>query len=326
MKILTLVCLLLLLCLPAGITAEQSPLNVVATTTQAADLVKIVGGDRVNVIGLMGGGVDPHLYQFTESDVAAMSSADVVIYSGIHLEGRISEVLGEVERRAPVYALATPVEEQGYLLVSQGKTDVPDPHFWFDPRNWQLATEGLVNFLSEIDPDNADLYAANGETFIEQLELLYQWGVEAMSLVPENQRVLITSHDAFQYFGDAFGWSVRGLQGISTEDEAGVGDIQALVDFIVENQIPTMFVESSVPPDTIEAVRQGASSKGWEVSIGGQLYSDAMGEVGTFGGTYIGMIQENIALIVTAFGYGDQIPEWPAELPQPEDFAQANAN
>lgn len=325
MKSFTLACLILMFFFPLVAYAQGSRLNVVATTTQAADLVRILGGDKVEVIGLMGGGVDPHLYQFTESDVAAMSNADVVVYSGVHLEGRISEVLAEVERRAPVYALGTPIEEQGYLLVSQGKADVPDPHFWFDPRNWQLATEGLVEFLVKIDPAHADTYTANGEAFIQQLDLLYAWGVEAMLLVPENQRVLVTSHDAFQYFGDAFGWEVRGLQGISTEDEAGVGDIQALVSFIVENQIPTMFVESSVPPDTIEAVQQGASARGWEVSIGGELYSDAMGEVGTFGGTYIGMINENIVLIVNAFGYGDQLPEWPAELPHPDEFAQAQS-
>lgn len=318
--------LILLMSAVMPVQAQTEKLKVVATTTQAADLVKIIGGDRVEVTGLMGGGVDPHLYQFTESDVAAMSSADVVIYNGVHLEGRISEVLDEVERRAPVYALGTLIEEQGYLLPSALDVSIPDPHLWFDPRNWQLATQGLVEFLAQVDPDNAELYTENGEVYVAQLDLLYQWGVEAMSLVPENQRVLVTSHDAFQYFGDAFGWTVKGLQGISTEDEAGVGDIQALVDFVVENEIPTMFVESSVPPDTIEAVQQGAEDKGWEISIGGQLYSDAMGEVGTFGGTYIGMINENIVLIVNAFGYSDQLPEWPAELPHPQDFAKAETN
>ncbi len=320
--------LLSLICVLSGMVfpvyAQDAPLKVVATTTQATDLVKIIGGDKVEVTGLMGGGVDPHLYQFTESDIAAMSEADVVIYNGIHLEGRISEVLDEVERRAPVYALATLAEEQGYLLPSAADVSIPDPHFWFDPRNWQLAAQGLVEFLSEVDAANAEFYAANGEAYIAQLDLLYQWGVEAMSLVPENQRVLVTSHDAFQYFGDAFGWTVRGLQGISTEDEAGVGDIQALVDFVVENQIPTMFIESSVPPDTIEAVQQGAENKNWQISIGGELYSDAMGEVGTFGGTYIGMVNENITLVVTAFGYGDQLSVWPADLPQPQDFAKAD--
>lgn len=300
---------------------EDNPLKIVATTTQVADLARIIGGDRVEVIGLMGGGVDPHLYEPVGSDITAMSEADIVLYSGLHLEAQFVEVFEDIGRQdIRVYAVATLTDQQGYILPTQGQPEIPDPHFWFDPRNWQLAVEGTVNILSEEDPDNTESFIENGQVFIAQLELVYEWGVEAIALIPEDKRVLITSHDAFQYFGDAFGMEVRGLQGISTEDEAGIADVQDLVDFVVENEIPVMFVESSVSPRTIESVQEAARSRGWDVEIGGELFSDAMGEDGTFSGTYIGMISENIITVVTAFGYGDDLPEWFEMLPASEDF------
>lgn len=320
----TLLLLTVLLLAALPVSAQIEGLNIIATTTQAGDLARMIGGEQVTVTQLMGGGVDPHLYRFTEADVTAMAEADLVIYSGLHLEGRIDDVLEEIGRRTEVYALADPIEQQGFTLAFAAQPELPDPHFWFDPRNWQLAAEGLAAKLGEVDPDNAEIYTANADAYIAQLELLYTWGVEAMALVPEEQRVLVTSHDAFQYFGDAFGWEVRGLQGISTEDEAGVGDIQELVDFVIEREIPTMFIESSVPPDTIEAVQNAAQDRGWEVTIGGELYSDAMGEAGTFGGTYIGMIRENVEKVLVAFGYADELPEWSPELPDPETFAEAS--
>lgn len=326
MKQLTLfVILLTLLLQPLAVQADDK-LKVVATTTQAYDLVQIIAQDRVELTGLMGGGIDPHLYKPTEADIRAMNEANMVIYSGLHLEGQFTEIFENIaEQDVRTYALATLVEREGFVLPSQNDLAVPDPHFWFDPRNWQLATEGLVQVLSEEDPANAEFYAANGATFQAQLELVYNWGVEAMSLIPEEQRVLVTSHDAFQYFGDAFGWDVRGLQGISTADEAGVGDVQALADFVVEQQIPVLFVESSVSPRTIESVQEAADNAGWSVAIGGELYSDAMGTIGTFGGTYIGMIGENITTVVTAYGYGDGLPEWPKGLPTPDEYEVVEA-
>jgi manganese/zinc/iron transport system substrate-binding protein len=301
---------------------DDSKLKVVATTTQVADLTHIIGGEHVEVTGLMGGGVDPHLYQFTESDIEAMSNADLVLYNGLHLEGGIGEVIEGISNRTRVHAVGETIERLGYTLPSASDPDVIDPHMWFDPRNWQEIVADVVEVLSEEDPQNEELYAEHGDSYVEQLQLLYDWGVEAMSIVPERQRVLITSHDAFQYFGDAFGWDVRGLQGISTEAEAGVGDIQELVDFVIEREIPAMFVESSVPPNTIEAVQSSAQDRGWDVEIGAELFSDAMGEVGTFEGTYIGMVITNITRVVTAFGYADELPPLPDDVPTPEDFEE----
>jgi manganese/zinc/iron transport system substrate-binding protein len=266
----------------------------------------------------MGAGVDPHLYQPTEANIVAMNHADAVIYSGLHLEGQfdvVFEALGEQGIRT--YAMSRPVKNAGYTFggfhLSEELTNVDDPHFWFDPRNWQMAVEGVAETLADLDPDHADIYMNNAEAYIDQLQILYEWGVDAMALVPERQRTLVTSHDAFQYFGDAFGWNVRGLQGISTQDEAGVADIQDIAEFVIENQIPVMFVESSVPPDAIEAVQEAVNNGGGNVGIGvRQLFSDAMGEPGNFGGTYIGMIGQNIITVLQS--YGVDVPAWSPEL------------
>jgi manganese/zinc/iron transport system substrate-binding protein len=311
--------------------AEPQPLEIVTTTTQVTDLTTILVGDLLGeaivITPLMGAGVDPHLYQPTESDVAAMSRADAVFYSGLFLEGRFGELFEALgERDTLTYAVSNPVKEAGFTFggftLSEEFSDVDDPHFWFDPRNWQLAAEGLAEQLAALDPAHSDTYLANAEAYVEQLTLLYEWGVEAMSAVPEEQRVLITSHDAFQYFGDAFGWEVRGLQGISTEDEAGVADIQELAAFIIEREIPVMFIESSVPPDAIEAVQEAVSRAGGNVGIGErELFSDAMGAADEFGGSYIGMIATNIITIVRGFGY--DIPAYPEALGElPEEMAE----
>jgi manganese/zinc/iron transport system substrate-binding protein len=315
----------------SGIAQSQAqPLEVVTTTTQVTDLTKVlVGdllGDSIVITPLMGAGVDPHLYQPTESDVVAMNRADAVFYSGLFLEGRFGELFEALgERDALTYAVSTPVKDAGFTFggftLSEEFSDVDDPHFWFDPRNWQLATEGLAEQLAAFDPTHSDTYLANAEAYVEQLTLLYEWGVEAMSTVSEERRVLITSHDAFQYFGDAFGWEVRGLQGISTEDEAGVADIQELAAFIIEREIPVMFIESSVPPDAIEAVQEAVSRAGGSVGIGERvLFSDAMGAADEFGGSYIGMIVTNIVTIVR--GFGSEAPPLPQELGElPEELA-----
>jgi manganese/zinc/iron transport system substrate-binding protein len=321
--------LLLLLISFSTAQAQGAPLEIVTTTTQVTDLTMVLVGDLLDesivITPLMGAGVDPHLYQPTESDVAAMSRADAVFYSGLFLEGRFGEVFEALgERNVLTYAVAQPVKDAGFTFggftLSEEFSDVDDPHFWFDPRNWQLAATGLAEQLALLDPTNAETYSANADAYVEQLDLLYAWGVEAMSAVAEEQRVLITSHDAFQYFGDAFGWEVRGLQGISTESEAGVADIQALADFIIERGIPVMFIESSVPPDAIEAVQEAVQAAGGSVGIGArELYSDAMGAPDEFGGTYIGMIASNIVTVVQGFGY--EVAAFPPELGVlPEDL------
>lgn len=301
---------------------SKPPISIVATTTQASDLVTILAGDligeTIEITALMGAGVDPHLYRPTEANIAAMNRADAIIYSGLHLEGQFDTVFNALaERGVRIYAMSGPVKAAGYTFggfkLSAELTNVDDPHFWFDPRNWHLTAEGAAKFLSELLPEHADTFTANLEAYSEQLDLLYAWGVEAMAIVPEDQRVLVTSHDAFQYFGDAFGWKVRGLQGISTQDEAGVADIQDIARFVIAHHLPVMFIESSVPPDAIEAVQEAVRAGGGSVEIGlKQLYSDAMGAPSDFGGTYIGMIAQNIAIVVRSFGY--ELPEWPADL------------
>lgn len=317
----------------AAVAQDSEPLKIVTTTTQATDLATIIAGelvgDSIEITGLMGAGVDPHLYKPTESDIRAMNQANAVIYSGLHLEGQFDAVFEALsERGIAIYAVSKPVKDAGFVIggftLSAELTNVDDPHFWFDPRNWQLSAEGLVEFLSELDPANAEIYQTNGEAYIAQLDLLYDWAFEAMSQVPAGQRTLVTSHDAFQYFGAAFGWKVRGLQGISTEDEAGVADIQNIAAFVRDNEIPVMFVESSVPPDAIEAVQEAVKAGDGTVSLGVRsLYSDAMGQRGTFGGTYVGMIAENVFTILQSYtlaGVEVEIPAWPEGLePAPSE-------
>jgi manganese/zinc/iron transport system substrate-binding protein len=319
--------LALVLVLSFGAAAAQSDtIDIVTTTTQVTDLTRVIVGDllddRIVITPMMGAGVDPHLYAPTESDVAAMSQADAVFYSGLFLEGRMGELFEALgERNVLTYAVSQPVKDAGFTIggfnLSEEFSNVDDPHFWFDPRNWELVATGLADEMGKIDPDNADVYAANAEAYVEQLVELYAWMQEAMGQVPEEQRILVTSHDAFQYFGDSVGWQVRGLQGISTESEAGVADIQELAEFIVESEIPVIFVESSVPPNAIRAVQEAVQAAGGEVEVGPrELYSDAMGSEGEFGETYIGMMASNVITIVQGFGYdAPPFPEVLGELP-----------
>lgn len=323
-----LVLALLLMALPMANVGAQSKLRVVATTTQAADLARILAGDRIELTALMGAGVDPHLYKPTESDIRAMNEAQLVIYNGLDLEGQfetVFEALGQ--RNVRTYALSTPVEAAGFVLEAQpilGKpAGAPDPHFWFDPRNWQLATEGLAKVLGEEDPANAEFYAANAKEYLAQLEKLFNWAQSAMTdaAIPEDKRILVTSHDAFQYFGETIGWRVSAIQGISTQAEASVADIQAVADIVVKEGIHVIFVETSVPRNTIEAVVAAVKAKGGDVRIGVRdLYSDAMDAPNTFGGTYTGMIAHNVITILQSFGYSvpalpeDVTPPLPAEL------------
>lgn len=297
---------------------DTDTLNVVATTTQIADALTILGGEHVAVIGLMGAGVDPHLYQPTEADIAAMNRADAVFYSGLNLEGQFGAVFQALgQRNIRVIAVSDPVRQAGFTIggfnLSEELMNVDDPHFWFDPRNWQMSVTAMAEALAELDPDHAETYLTNADAYNQQLDLLFAWATDAMHQVPEAQRVLVTSHDAFNYFGQAFGWQVRGLQGLSTEDEAGVADVQALVSFVIERDIPVMFIESSVPPNAIESVREAAEARGHEIGIGvRELYSDAMGAPESFGGTYIGMLAENVITILQSFEA--EIPDWPEDL------------
>jgi len=322
----------LILATSAAQAQDEARLRIVTTTTQATDLVSVLTQDAegLQITPLMGAGVDPHLYQPTESDIRAISEADVLVYSGLHLEGQFDAVFRALsEQGVVIYALSAPVKQAGFILreydEATGSFGVEDPHFWFDPRNWELVTLDLAQTLARLDPDQAERYRANAEAYAQQLQALFAWASEAMSSVPEAQRTLITSHDAVQYFAAAFAWRVSAIQGISTQDEAGVGDIQATVDLVLKQQIPVLFVESSVAPNTIRAVIEAAASRGAEVRLGLRaLYSDAMGEPGTFGGTYIGMIAANILTVLQSYactGVPVAIPTWPDNLPElPEDL------
>lgn len=304
---------------------DDGTFRIVTTTTQASDLATILteGVAGIEMTPLMGAGVDPHLYQPTESDITAMNAADMVIYSGLHLEGQFDAVFEALkEQGVLIYSLSQPVKEAGFVIgtfdVGQAQSGTDDPHFWFDPYNWEVTTLDLAETLAALDPDNADTYRSNAAAYGSQLRDLYAWADEGMRSVPDNQRFLVTSHDAFQYFGAAFGWQMAAIQGISTEDEAGVGDIQGTVQFVVEQEIPVLFVESSIPPNTIEAVQAAIIANGGKARVGvRELYSDAMGVPGTFGGTYIGMIAENVYTILQSYQCAEAqvlIPDWPHSI------------
>jgi len=305
--------------------------QIVATTTQAADLAHILseGIDGIEITALMGAGVDPHLYQPTESDVTAMNQADLILYSGLHLEGQFDQVFEALEEQGGlIYSMGQAVKDAGFIIgatEAMAETLGPDdPHFWFDPRNWEVATTDLAETLAELDPDHSDASQANAEAYMTQLAKLYTWAEEGMTSVADGQRYLVTSHDAFQYFGAAFGWQMAAIQGISTADEAGVGDIQGTVNFVIENQIPVLFVESSLPPDTVEAVLAAIADEGGEARIGvRELYSDAMDAPSVFGGTYIGMLAANVYTILQSYecaGSEAALPAGPDDLlPIPPD-------
>ncbi len=276
-------------------------INVVATTSMLADLVRQIGGEHVRVTGLMGPGVDPHLYKASAGDVTRMSNADVLFYNGLHLEGKMTDVFQQMERRnIPTVAVAEESVPEDELLESPAFQGNYDPHIWFDVSLWIRAAETVKNVLAEMDPEHEADYKANFNAYRDELLSLDEYVRRRIDELPEDRRVLITSHDAFGYFGRAYGFEVRGLQGISTAAEAGTSDVQRLVDFVVERRIPALFVESSVSPKGIEAVREAVRSRGFDVAIGGTLYGDALGDPRSPTGTYTGMIRHNVDTIVAS--------------------------
>ncbi len=275
-------------------------INVVATTSMVADLVGVIGGDRVAVTGLMGPGVDPHLYKASEGDVARMAGADVIFYNGLHLEGKMTEVFEQMQRRdIHTFAVAESIAED-HLLGSANFSGSHDPHVWFDVSLWGEAAHETARALSALDSTHATTYTTNLEAYLVELDSLDAYVRHRVEAVPEAQRVLITSHDAFGYFGSAYGFEVRGLQGISTATEAGTADVQELAAFVAEEKIPALFVESSVSRRGIEAVREAVRARGFEVAIGGTLYGDALGSPGTPEATYLGTVRHNVDTIVGA--------------------------
>lgn len=280
--------------------AVEGRIEVTTTTTQITDMVGSVGGDEVEVEALMGPGVDPHSYQASQGDTEALTEADAVFYNGLFLEGQLNDLLVQTAQQTPTVQVTDAVPE-GELLPSGDYEGQNDPHVWFDPELWAMTVDPVVEQLSELKPGSAETFEANGEEYEQEIMEAHEYAEGRLSEVPEDQRVLVTAHDAFGYFGEAYGYEVRGLQGISTEDEAGTGDVQELADELVEDEIPAIFVESSVPRRNVEAVQAAARDQGWEVTVPEQeLYADAMGEPGTEAGTYSGMLRANADTISEA--------------------------
>jgi manganese/zinc/iron transport system substrate-binding protein len=281
----------------AGRAVGDPPFSVVATTGMVGDAVASVGGDRVRVTTLMGPGVDPHVYKASEGDVLRLGDADLIAFNGLHLEARLSEVLERLEGRTLAVTAGIPRER---LLSPPEFEGQYDPHVWFDVGLWTHAVEHVRDELAAMDPAGAVVYEANAARYVAELEALDAEVRALVAQIPERQRVLVTAHDAFNYFGRAYGFEVRGLQGISTVSEAGTADIQRVADFIAERRIPAIFVETSVSPRAIEAVQAAVRSRGFEVELGDELYSDALGDPDGPAGTYVGMVRHNVEALVSA--------------------------
>jgi manganese/zinc/iron transport system substrate-binding protein len=281
-------------------TETNGKLNVVTTTSMITDLVQHIGGDYINVQGLMGSGVDPHLYKASEGDVTKLVEANVIFYNGLHLEGKLVEVFEKMGS-----ATKTPIAlgeelDKNTLIGSDYFASNYDPHVWFNIEYFKQFATKVAKVLSEKNPENADNFKANKIKYLAQLDALQTKIKATIKTLPKEKRILVTAHDAFNYFGKAYDFEVVGLQGLSTATEAGVQDVQKLSAFIIEKDIKAVFVESSVPKRTIEALQAAVKSKGHEVEIGGTLYSDALGTAGTPEGTYVGMFEYNVNTIVNA--------------------------
>ena len=282
--------------------ASAKELRCLATTGMIGDLVQAVIGQRGTVEVLMSSGVDPHLYQPTRSDLAKVLASDVIFYNGLHLEGRMDEAFNRARQSGrSVCAVAEQLPKQ--LLLHEGNDpDAHDPHVWMDPQRWRRVLLGIRDRCVLLDPDGQEIYESNTNDYIKQLDALDAYALEVLRSVPEDARVLVTAHDAFGYFGKRFGFEVVGLQGISTESEASVQDVNRLVDLLVQQEIPAIFVESTVPEKGIRALIEGAKSRGHTVQVGGSLFSDAMGDAGSWSGTYLGMIDHNVTTVARALG------------------------
>ncbi len=276
--------------------SAQAQLKVTTTTEMIADLAQNIGGQYVKVTALMGSGVDPHLYKATQGDLRRLSRADIILYNGLHLEGKMQDIFEKMARNKPVFAVSslipvTQLRQHGHF---------PDPHIWFDLRLWHQAGQRVLQILQQQDPKNKQAYADNARSYLNEMQQLHQWIKSQVQSIPQAQRILITAHDAFGYFGQAYGMQVEGLQGISTAAQFGLQDIKQLKDIIVKNQIKAVFVESSVSPRFIQSLVAGVKAEGHNLRIGGELFSDAMGKTGTPDGSYFGMVKHNVKTIVDA--------------------------
>ncbi len=276
--------------------------TIVATTGMVTDMVNQIVGDRAQVTGLMGSGIDPHLYKPTRSDISRLMSADVIFYNGLLLEGKMTDALIRAATAGKSVHAVTELLDERFLLEPEEFAGLYDPHVWMDPSAWARTAEVIRDQLIQHDPEGRATYTQNAESVIEKVNSLDAYAEKVLMSVPERQRVLVTAHDAFNYFGRRYGYEVVGIQGLSTESEAGVQDIEKLVTLLVERNIRAVFVESTVSQRNIEALVEGAKSRGHDVTIGGELYSDAMGKAGSYEGTYVGMIDHNASVVARALG------------------------
>ena len=279
--------------------ADQGPVRIVATTGMVADLAREVGGGAAEVIALMGPGVDPHLYRASHGDLAAIEKAELVLYNGLHLEGKLGDVLARFAKRIPCVAVGEAVPKERLRAPPEFEGNY-DPHIWFEVSLWLYALDATTEALTRARPAHAADFNARSRAYRDRLLALEQWIRQEIARIPHHQRMLITAHDAFGYFGRAYGLEVRGLQGISTATEYGLHDISAMVKLIIERKVPAIFVETSVSQRYVSAIQEGARAQGYEVRLGGELFSDAMGAAGTPEGHYEGMVRHNVATIVRA--------------------------
>jgi manganese/zinc/iron transport system substrate-binding protein len=286
---------------PRMVLAADARLSVVATTGMIADTARRIAGDAAEVRALMGPGVDPHAYRQTRTDILAMTRADLVLWNGLYLEAQMEDFFADLGRRTTVRAVGEAVELEK-RIAHDSYADRFDPHVWMDPALWRDVALAVRDAMSEAAPEHADTFTANAEGFLTELDALTAYSTRVLASVPEGKRVLVTAHDAFNYFGRAYGFEVIGIQGISTESEAGLNRVTELVNVLVDRGIGSVFVESSVSDRSVRALIEGAGARGHEVGIGGELFSDAMGAPGTYEGTYIGMIDHNVTMIAAGLG------------------------
>jgi manganese/zinc/iron transport system substrate-binding protein len=279
----------------------QERLDVVTTTGMIGDAARQIGGDLVGVRALMGPGVDPHAYRQTRSDIVAMANADLVLWHGLFLEAQMEDFMRGLEEGGTVVAVAESLPRD-LLIGNEDYADKFDPHVWMNPNLWSLVVLNVRDALIKVQPESENVFRANADTHLTELQQLTQYTTQVLSSVPAESRVLISAHDAFNYFGNAYGFEVMGIQGISTESEAGLRRIAEMVNVLVDRKIGAVFVESSVSDRNVRALIEGAAAAGHEVIIGGTLFSDAMGDDGTYEGTYLGMIDHNATVISRALG------------------------
>ncbi|KVV15460.1 metal ABC transporter solute-binding protein, Zn/Mn family [Flavobacterium sp. TAB 87] len=274
--------------------------HIVTTTSMITDLVENIGGDKVVVQGLMAAGVDPHLYKASEGDVSKLSNANMILYSGLHLEGKLVEVFEKMKKQNINTVAISDALDKKDLIGSTLFASNYDPHIWFDVKNWEQITVFVAQQLATAMPENKEYFKANADTYLNKLKALKEEIEAEIATLPEDKRRLVTAHDAFRYFGKAYNFDVVGLQGLSTATEAGVQDVQKTASYIIEHKVKAVFIESSVPRRTVEALQAAVNSKKQEVVIGGTLFSDALGNPGTPEGTYIGMFKFNVHTIVSS--------------------------